>query len=320
VCVELDKKEEALQAFARVTAPVLRRELAHRLQRRGWLTTAIEDTPTLVAVTEADLRPSTREKLADALELLLCRRMRWAVLAGTVAFPVALGVGGMLCGLSDLFLLRFLALVPPLFVVGMVGAFGRHVLVQALHAVDDASTLPRPQTLLPEMLHGLRDLGAPSAAFLLPGYVALLLDQALLALLLFVLAAALLPMAVALRLLSRDWRALSPKLLLAAARACPSYFGTAAVLALLFVPALLTLFLSVGQPWFLVISVVGPLAVAPFFVAMRMLGLTLHYERAGVARMFKLPDPHTAQRRAQNTTSAGTHSTENSIRRQVVRT
>lgn len=292
VCIDLDKKDEAIHALDQISDAGLRRSLRRQLAHRGWHTKAREEETAQVTVTDADMNPSTREKLEDSLRFLFDGRTAWALLVGTVAFPVLLALGGIVTAASDGIGPRVIAAVPVLVLLGMVGAFGRHILILSTHAVDDGADLPEPLQLLRETPAFLLDFAALAGLFLLPGSALMVLGQPWIALPLFAPAALLLPMATALRLACRDWRALSFRPLWAAVRSCPSYLRVAGVTTLLFAPAMVAMWLTLGRPAFLVVSVMGPLSVGPFFVAMRMLGLMLYYERAGVEHLFQLPaDP-----------------------------
>lgn len=283
-CIGLDRREEALEGFARVHAPGVRRDLQDRLADRGWTKPVRRTQARTVAVTEADLSLSTTEKLQESLQFLFEPRLRRAAVLGTIAFPLSLALGGLLTAAGPWSLLRLVAAVPPLLLVGMVAAFGRHLLAHAVRASDDARELPDLRTLWREGPRALREVMAAATAFVAPAAALALLDETGLALLLLAASAFLLPAAVALRCTGHAWRQITPRLLLASVRPMPSYVCLARVVTLLFIPAMAAFVAALGQPLFILVSVVGPLSVVPFLVAMRMLGWTLHYEGARLAR------------------------------------
>lgn len=300
VCIELGKQDEAVDAFYKISDPAFRRGLRRQLAQRGWVPdTPDEDEVRSLMVTDADLNPTTREKFDDSLRFLFEGNMPAYTLVGTLAFPIVLGLGGLLTGSSDSLLLRLVALLPALLVLGAVGVFGRQVLLIALEERDDASGLPTAADVLRDLPRIVVDITALSAVFLMPGVVLILLGLPLFSAPLFLVSALLLPMSAALRLVTNDWRALQPGPLLGAVRRTGSaYLSVALVITLLFTPAALAFFLTVKMPVFLMISVTGPLIVAPLFVAARMMGLTLHYEQRSLEDLFPWAT-HTPQPQAR---------------------
>ncbi|MGA0869510.1 MAG: hypothetical protein ACO3UM_11310, partial [Planctomycetota bacterium] len=85
--------------------------------------------------------------------------------------------------------------------------------------------------------------------------------------------AALLPLAFGLRQTRDDWSCLRPDtLLLATIRGGSRHMGTVLALTALVAPAIIALWATVGAPLYLSLAVTGPLAVAPAFLAARLLG------------------------------------------------
>lgn len=322
-CIELERKDEALEAFARVTSSGVRRDLQDRLADRGWAEPIRRDEAHLALVTESDMKLSTREKLVAALQFLAEPQLRSAVVLGTIAFPVTLALGGLLTAAADSVPLRLLACLPPLLMVGMVGAFGRGVFRHALEAREDACELPAMQLFSRENLRRLGDVGALAGVLTTPAVATTLLGQPPLAALLLLLAAFVMPMALALRFSGAPWRSLAPGAVLDAVRRSPSYPSTAGAAMLLFTPAIGVFLLSTGKPFYILVSVVGPLSVAPFFVTMCMLGWTLHYDDPSFAERAEAaaaqnearrrtaatdsprPQPASPRRRARNEGGAG---------------
>src|SRR5262249_59390851 len=80
-------------------------------------------------------------------------------------------------------------------------------------------------------------------------------------------------MALMLRLVRCDWGGLHPQLLFnTIVRAGTPYLMTAAAIASLFLPALICAVTVTNSRIYLTLSMVGPLLVAPIFVAARLLG------------------------------------------------
>src|SRR5262249_22445271 len=80
----------------------------------------------------ADGKPTCRERLGDALRYLCTGRMPTVAIGGTLVFPLVLALGAMLTAISDVFVLRLIAVVPALFLLSMVGVACQHTVRCAL--------------------------------------------------------------------------------------------------------------------------------------------------------------------------------------------
>jgi hypothetical protein len=243
------------------------------------------------AGTEPSTEQSTlRERLADAVRILSDHSTRWMVIGATVAFPVVMLLGGVLTTFSDSFVVQLLAVLPALLLLGMVGAFGKYVLAVGMQGLADADDPPKPSQLVQQAPGVLLRLAALGATFLGPGLLVALLVQMPFGLVVLFGGLLLLPMATALLLGTGDWRAMSPRPLIAVMRrASPATIADASVTAGLFVPALVAFLLTLGQPAHTTLAVVGPLAAAPALLAARMIGLTLYEHRHQLAGLFPMP-------------------------------
>lgn len=231
-----------------------------------------------------------RERVVDALGILDEGGTRWRVVGVTIAFPVLMLLGGALTSLGDSLLLQLLAALPALLLLGMVGAFGQFVLAVTLQGLAHIDNPPRLTELVRQAPRVLLRLAALSATFLGPGLLVVLLGHWPVGILIVLGGFLLLPVAAALLLGTGSWRALSPVLVITAIRrAGRASRIDAGVSAMLCVPALLALLLTLGQSAYTMLTVVGPLAATPALLAARMIGLTLCEHRHALAGLFPLP-------------------------------
>ena len=246
-------------------------ELCRSLPMGGRSTT--ERHPRGVAHVGPD-RPTVREHLTEAFHFLLQDQMPVAALVATVSFPLLLGLGGFMGAGNPTVVLPLLAAVPVLGLLGMVGALGRRILVDAASGDFTPPHLPACCDLVRDSLRFLLDIslvalacfGLPVALALAgvsaPGWTMLLFASALVA-----------PMVHLVRQLRGDVGSLNPLLALRAIRVDANrYLGVAVACLALAVPALATAFLARSAPLWLQASFVGPFVVVPLFVASRMLG------------------------------------------------
>lgn len=294
-CLGLGFNDEAVRAYREVEAPHLRRSLAVLLARHGLISDAekrlnVEPSKTGAAgvqVVEGDPKPDFGQQLADSVHCLFMEHMPLTVIVATLTFPLVVGLGGFLTAGSHFFLLPAIALLPGLSVLGIVGAMGRRIMVDAGQGIYDPPRVPAFRELTQEAARFLTDmtilglvlLGPGTTMFLLTGHLAAGISS--LALGMF-----LMPMALLLRELSDDWRALSPMVLLrAVGRAGPSYLAVSLTILAMMLPALLSGLATVGTHLYLQIAVIGPLVVVPLFVASRLLGNFFHAHHESLQEM-----------------------------------
>lgn len=283
-CVELGRHDEAENSFWNLKDHATRRRLLVSLQRRGLL------LGVALGPAESDAEdggPSVRngrfregslpDRIADGFRFLFSDHMPITAIVTTVTFPIVVGLGGFLTStVQNSLVLPLLALIPALSVVGLVGALGRRILVEASLGLDDPPEIPTAKTLARESGRFLLDFGLLAALFLGPGFVLANLashvgwSSALAALAVGLL---LLPMAMALRQTRDDWTCLAPSVLFGSiVRGGAEYLAVVGVAGVLFLPSFLAVLMSSGSHLYLLVSVVGPLAVVPTFVVSRLLG------------------------------------------------
>lgn len=274
ICAQLNNRDEARRCPERVQDPDSRFELEQFLVRRGLLDQA---TPKQSAP-QRDLGNNFREEFSDALSFLFFEHMPIYIMAATLVFPVLMGISGLLfAGTGWVF--SAVALAPALLVLGLVSAYNRQVLLEASKGVDDPPALPAPRPWLRKAGPALLDIAAVFGVFWLPGAACLHFDLFSLGLPLLLVGTALAPMALTLRQLRDDWKALHPGLLVAACRRAGKPYAIVLGLCLLgFAPALGAAIASAEASLYLRISFIAPLCVTPLLLACRLLGL-LVYER-----------------------------------------
>jgi hypothetical protein len=287
VCLELGQEEEAARICRQMEEGETKRALQTMLGRLGLQVPSRpreEPAPSGPPGPSRDLPgepPALLSHAIDSFEYLLHSHMPLVTLVAILAFPVVVGVGGFLTAGSSALLLPAIALLPGLCVMGLVGGMARTILMASASGEELPPAIPELKKLTADCLRfGLDALLLP---LLLLGPAALLfwMSVPVLSVLPVLAAGAVtLPMALCLRQLRSDWRALSPLVLLPAMFRCgPRYVGLAGMFWALFAPAVIALVCSAGSPAYLQISLAGPLTVAPLFAAARLLGTFLDAHR-----------------------------------------
>lgn len=289
VCLLLEHRDEALRAFRRLTGAQARRDVEALLIHRGLLEP--EESPAETGAPATAAAPGLREETLEAARVLLDDHMPLTTAVATLTFPLVVGLGGFLTAGHSFFLFPLIAALPALCVVGIVGALSRGIMVDSAHGVHDVPRIPGSAVLVRQsarfLLDGLVLVGALAGPAIAMHCLGLALSTTLLA---AALAALLLPMALLMRQITDDWRALSPNhLFRAIGRLRGDYLGRAAVCAGLFLPAALAAIATAGSLLYLQVSVVGPLLVAPLFVAARLLGRMVDLRRDDLRDLLDLP-------------------------------
>lgn len=283
ICVELDRRDEARRAFGHIHDTNLRRRAFNLLLAAGvQVELPVAEGIAIASGLHASGPHATRrliDWIADAFRFLFQDHMPLTVVVATVTFPLVVGLGGILtAGVHNSLLLPLIALVPALSVVGLIGALGRRILVEASQGLDDAPEVPSFGSLAREAGRFLVDGTVLSALFLGPGLaLASFTDVGISAIAsAFAVGGTLLPMALAMRQTRDDWACLSPMALFSnIRRAGPRYFVAVLASFVLMAPAAVSFWLTAGSALYLVISVVGPLVVVPIFVISRLFGQTM---------------------------------------------
>jgi hypothetical protein len=293
VCLTLGHDSEAVRAFRNMADGALKNSLQSILARRALIDPPVRrsrrSADSVTAIAAPRRGPAVQEAhtvglqdhAVDAMQFLLIDRMPLYVLVTTLAFPLVVGLGGFLTAGGSPYLLPAIAALPGLAVLGIVGTLARRILVESSYGAEDPPPLPDLATLAHQSIRFLFDfaciaallLGAPVSLLFVGVPAAASLPAVLLGLLL-------LPMALALRQVRDDWRALLPTVLFPAINRCgAAYLGIAGVFWAVFLPAAAAFMATLGSAVWLQIAVVGPLLATPLFMVARMLGTFLDAHR-----------------------------------------
>lgn len=225
--------------------------------------------------------PGVVDHLVDAGQYMVHQHMPWLVLTTMLAFPLIVGVGGMLTAGESLVLLAALAAVPGLCVLTVVAAMAHEILHKSSNGEGDVPELPE----FTQLLHGARTFlwdatlvlalffGAPVAMTV----AGMPLTNALPSLAIGIYFA---PLAFALRHVRRDMRSFAPVFLWRAARRSGRGYGLVALaITLAFSPAVFVGSAVTSYAVWVQVAVVGPLCVLPTLAAARLLGTWLDTHR-----------------------------------------
>ena len=292
VCLELELNDEATSCFWHIDEAATRRRLLAGMQKRGLMLDvslgAAEsgdptNSPAAGPPRVRDESDSIAERILDGFRFLFLEHMPLTAVVATVTFPIVVGLGGFLtAGVPGSFVLPLLALIPALSVVGLVGALGRRILVEASRGLEDPPEIPSLHDLVPEAGRFLMDASILVAIFLGPAALLAQFETTGISSVLAALAVGLtlLPMAMALRQTRDDWSCLkATELFRACTRGGLEYMALVATGAALFAPSIVSLWMTGGSHLYRVVSVIGPLAVTPTLVMSRLLGSFLFAKR-----------------------------------------
>jgi hypothetical protein len=273
VCVLLKKNDEALRTFEKVKSPRERIHLQSLLLNHRVITSPVL-TPEECGLEHADsVQVTHKEDVVSACHFLFQEHMPLTAITLTLAFPLVIGLGGFISQKLHAGWLANVAILPALFTLVIVFGLARRILLDARQDLDDAPSLAGSRDLLLEGAFALGDFAMLAGLLLGPGIVMTQLDLLPGAVLAIALGGFLLPMALVLRTVRCDWRALHPQLLFPTImRGGLPYLKTSATIGLAFLPALLCGLTTGGTRLYLTISVLGPLIVVPVFIAARLLG------------------------------------------------
>lgn len=298
VCLELDKGEEAVEAYRHLTSFGIRAH-AHALLVDKGLLRLNEDPPDprAACVTDADLQPTFSEEVAEGFQYLVAGRMPLLAIVGTLVFGGLFLAGGILTSLAGTIAANLVVLPLELAAYALTWAVARRVLVTSCQGYDDPPDIPPNTTVVDEAKRALVDVVIPAAVLLTPVILLrFLTTSASLQVPLLIFSLGLLPLIFSLRQMLPSWREVRP---LAVARALtharPLLPQICAVNALLFAPAALTMHLTLHQPLFLVVAYTGLLSVMPTLIAVRLLGQTFHYHADAMQGVAEVPSVKKAQ-------------------------
>lgn len=296
VCLELGLSDEAARCARHLQSPAARLALEARLQRHHGLSGQqpaaaghsaapaasdagkAEDKPASVLGTPSrDRLQGLGEHLTDAVQFLGQQHLPWLVLLCTLAFPVVIGLGGMLTGGDSPWLLGTLQSLPGLAVFAVVGAMARRILRDSAAGESEVPRLGALGNLAGDALRGAADTALVLGSLLGPGLLAIAAKAPWSTTLpSLAIGAYFVPLALGLRQVRGDLAALSPVTLMRGAmRTGLAYAALAVVHLALFLPAATAIWLVAGRPLWVQIAALGPLVVLPVFVSARLLGTWL---------------------------------------------
>lgn len=287
ICLRLGHFDEAVRVHAGMKASPTKEHVAARLARQGLLDRKPGAKPLALpaAAADDDAMPSLHEHAVDSIQYLTQGYMPAIALATMLAFPVVVGVGGMLTSGASPWAFAALAAPPGLCVLGIVGAMARQVFLKSSDGEEEVPEIPAPPRMAELAKRYLLDQGLVHAALIGPSILLTALGAPLMSILPgLLLGMFLLPIAIVLRQQRGDLGALSPVLMVRGIGCCRGYVRVAALYWALFLPATIAFWLSMGHAPWLQLAIVGPLAVVPAFATARLLGtfVDAHKARLGI--------------------------------------
>jgi hypothetical protein len=293
ISLRIGHTDEAVRCSRHIRNATTRLALESRLTRLGLATTPVAPANHAAAPAASDAGPAAEREgehlsshAIDALQYLFHQHMPWLVLLTTLAFPLLVGLGGMLTAGGSPLILAAIAAVPGLCVLGLAGAMNRQILLVSSEGCPDAPAVPCFSLLVADARRWFTDAALVLGSLVGPSLAGVWFHAPWHATVPgLVCGAFFVPMAWALRHVRGDFAALSPvHLVRAIARTSPSYLGLTAIVTALMLPAAITAWLVTGRPVWVQIAALGPLFVLPSFVASRLLGTWIDVHRQALGR------------------------------------
>ncbi|MEQ1630771.1 MAG: hypothetical protein ABL997_00265 [Planctomycetota bacterium] len=277
ICLRLGHVDEAVRVHAGMKPGPLREHVASRLSRQGLIERNAGAQPLARPLegtsSEDDGQPSVHEHALDSIQYLTQGYMPAVALATMLAFPLVVGIGGVLTSGASPWAFAALVAPPGLCVLGIVGAMARQVFTRSASGDEDVPPIPAPPEMAQLAKRWLVDQSIVLSILIAPSIVLLALGAPLLSTLPgLLLGMFFTPIATILRQMRGDMRALSPVAMVRAIGCCRGYTRIAALYWGFFAPASLAFYASMGHAPWLQMAIVGPLAVLPAFVTARLLG------------------------------------------------
>lgn len=256
------------------------------------------------ALDRVDTAPGVVDHMVDACQYLLHQHMPWLVLTTMLAFPLIVGVGGILTAGDSPLLLAAIAALPGLTVMVIVAAMGHEILRSSSDGEGDVPDLPEFHKLVRYARNFLTDAALVALIFFACPVVLVATGAPWAAMIPSIAVGAFFaPLAFALRQIRRDMRTFSPVFLLRAARRCGrGYALVALAVTIAFVPAAVAASAVITHAIWVQIAVIGPLCVLPTFGATRLLGTWLDTHRESLG--YLMTNPQQAKSSKQNTAAA----------------
>ncbi|HEB51617.1 MAG TPA: hypothetical protein ENI87_00005, partial [bacterium] len=285
VCLQLGNRGEALHCLDGIRSHARRSRIEGEIRRAGKAAgqgptddaTRAPSTPPTAAPAASDAGtgkargqatrtaavddPGVGDHLLDAAQYLFHQHMPWLVLTTVLAFPLVVGVGGLLTAGSSPLLLTAIAALPGLCVLTVVAGMGHEILSHSSQGEGDVPELPEFGRLVRGARDFALDLVLIAGSFFGPPALLLVAGASWLSILPGLgISVLLAPLAFALRHVRRDLRAMSPVFLLRAVRRSGRGYplvATATVLS--FAPAVAIAMAVAAYPVWVQIALVGPL-------------------------------------------------------------
>lgn len=280
ICLQLGHVDEALRVHATMNPGAARDLVTSRLIRKGVLDA--DSPPDEQPRSKSADSPVLKEHVIDAIQYLSQSYMPAVALMTMLAFPIIVGLGGFLTAGGSPWLFAALAAVPGICVLGVTGAMGRQIFIEAAAGQSTLSPMPSASEIVNLAKRYLVDFTLVFVILVAPSLMAIYFGMPLVSSLpCLLLGMFVFPSALILRQLRGDFRAIAPVPVMRAIFACHGYAGFAGTYWLAFAPAGFAMWASLGHATWLQISVVGPLAVLPTFATARLLGTftNLHRDR-----------------------------------------
>lgn len=294
VALELGRKDEALWAYRSVRSASERLHLRNVLYRHG---VRPQDPPARSAVSRDETSPRMGEEILDAVRFQLEDPLGAAALVAAMLLPIVAATAMVVGGPHVRPLVCAGLILPAGAAALLLGCLGARVVRDAVKGLEDPPRLPRLDTLVAEGVEFWRDLAVLATLHLTPG--ALLLGVGALpswvGWSVLVAGAALLPLAFGHRLAYRRWDVLDPIWMMGTVwRAGTAHLGALAGIALWAAPAVACAIRTAEARFELRLMLVGPLAVAPLLMTLRLIGRVLHLRAERIATQQAAPRPQRA--------------------------
>lgn len=239
--------------------------------------------------TGADNAPGVIDHLVDAGQYLLHQHMPWLVLTTMLAFPLLVGVGGILTTAGAPLLLTAIATLPGIAVLVVVAAMGHEILRSSSDGNGDVPEIPNAYLLMVEARDFLVDGGLVCIVFFgIPATLGIAGASLTTILPTIVIGLFFAPLTFAMRQLRRDLRPFSPIFMIRAIRRSGRGYGwIALVIALAVTPAGVVATTVIQYPIHAQIAIIGPLCVMPTFAISRLLGTWIDTNRASLSDLMQ---------------------------------
>ena len=196
VCYRLGYVTEAIKRAQEITDPAIRHRTEMRLVHKGVMRRPTSPPKAKVqrspgqGSSSGDGRSSEddrstavstsfREEVTDSFAYLFLEHIPYTVIAITLVFPLVIGVGGMLTAGTDAWVFPAIALLPVLFMIVLVGALARQILLDTTNGLTDPPPINELPRLAVSAFSFVRDSAIVALALTAPGILILFLDTSI---------------------------------------------------------------------------------------------------------------------------------------------